>query len=112
MRCSLNTSLLAATRKISAASLLETSIVLNREKGLAVIALERFIADAGIEVVSFTSEHAGLAFQAHSRFGKGRGHPAQLNILDCCTYALAAASGEPVLFKGSDFDKTDIPIVV
>ena len=38
------------------------------------------------------------------------GHPAQLNILDCCTYALAAESGEPVLFKGADFDKTDITI--
>ena len=27
-----------------------------------------------------------LAFSAHRSFEKGMGHPAQLNILDCCTY--------------------------
>jgi ribonuclease VapC len=51
-----------------------------------------------------------LAFQAYRRFGKGMGHPAQLNILDCCTYALASYSQEPLLFKGRDFDKTDLKL--
>lgn len=46
-------------------------------------------------------------FHAHLRFGKGTGHPAQLNILDCCTYALAVEFRDPVLFKGSGFEKTD-----
>lgn len=97
----------ASTKHMSAASLLETSIVINREKGPAGIAiLRQFIANAGIGIAAFTANQARLAFEAYRRFGKGMGHPAQLNILDCCTYALAAESGEPVLFKGADFDKT------
>jgi ribonuclease VapC len=41
------------------------------------------------------------------RFGRGK-HPANLNIGDCCAYALARVSGEPMLFKGDDFPKTDV----
>jgi ribonuclease VapC len=41
-------------------------------------------------------------------YGKGN-HPAGLNIGDCCAYALAKYSGEPLLFKGGDFALTDIP---
>ena len=52
-------------------------------------------------------EQAHLARQAFLDFGKGR-HPAQLNFGDCFAYALAKATGEPLLFKGSDFSKTDI----
>jgi ribonuclease VapC len=99
----------ATKRRVSAATLLETCIVVNREKGaVGLEILRRFIADTGIKVVDFTEAHAEIAFDAHLRFGKGMGHPAQLNILDCCTYALAADSGEPLLFKGSDFAKTDL----
>ena len=101
----------AAVRKMSAASLVETSIVINRRMSAPGIPLLRqFIADAGIEIAAFTANQARLAFEAYRRFGKGMGHPSQLNILDCCTYALAAESGEPVLFKGADFDKTDIAV--
>ena len=49
-----------------------------------------------------------MAFQAYRRFGKVMGHPAQLNVLDCCTYALAHDKQEPLLFKGRDFAKTDL----
>ncbi len=48
------------------------------------------------------------AFEAFRRYGKGRGHPAQLNIIDCLVYALARARGLPLLFKGNDFTHTDI----
>ena len=48
---------------------------------------------------------------AYVRFGKGCGHPAQLNFGDCMSYALARVSGEPLLFKGSDFSQTDIAAV-
>jgi ribonuclease VapC len=101
----------AATRWMSAASMLETSIVVSREKGADGIAvLKKFLADSRIQVVEFTEHQAHLAFAAHQRFGKGMGHPAQLNILDCCTYALAADLKEPLLFKGADFDKTDLAL--
>jgi len=50
---------------------------------------------------------ADRALDAFTRFGKGR-HPARLNLGDCFVYALAASLNEPLLFKGSDFLKTDI----
>jgi ribonuclease VapC len=97
--------------RLSAASLLEASIVINREMGAAGIEiLKSVISGAHIQVVEFTEHQAHLAFAAHQRFGKGMGHPAQLNILDCCTYALAADLKEPLLFKGADFDKTDLAL--
>lgn len=102
----------ATSKRMSAASLLETSIIVNRAKGSAgVEILRRFLSEAGVQVVAFDEGQARLAFEAHLRFGKGMGHPAQLNILDCCTYALAAELGEPVLFKGADFGVTDLSTV-
>lgn len=58
----------------------------------------------------FTLAHMKLAQDAWLRFGKGR-HPARLNMGDCCSYALAKHTGEPLLFKGNDFNKTDLPLV-
>jgi ribonuclease VapC len=54
-----------------------------------------------------TVEQAHSARQAFLDFGKGR-HKARLNIGDCFAYALAKATGEPLLFKGDDFSRTDI----
>jgi ribonuclease VapC len=59
------------------------------------------------EIVAFTAEHARIACDGWRRFGKGR-HPAGLNLGDCFAYALAKSRGEPLLFKGDDFSKTDI----
>jgi ribonuclease VapC len=99
-------------KRMSAASYLETAIVLKREKGaLGMPLLDQLISETGIEIVALTRDQARIAHDAYLRFGKGMGHPAQLNILDCCTYALAAQSGEPVLFTGADFGRTDIQIV-
>jgi len=58
-------------------------------------------------MVPFDREQAGVARDAWRRYGKGR-HPAGLNFADCCAYALAATSGEPLLFKGEDFARTDV----
>lgn len=58
--------------------------------------------------MSFDQQLAQVAFDAFCRYGKGQGHPAQLNIVDCAAYALARSRGEPLLFKGNDFDNTDI----
>jgi len=62
---------------------------------------------SGIVIEAFTEEHALVARQAFSDYGKGR-HPAGLNFGDCFSYALAKATGEPLLFKGDDFRKTNI----
>jgi ribonuclease VapC len=97
--------------KISAFSLLETGIVIEAKKGPAGgRELDLFIHKAGIEIVSLDEEQSQIALDGWRKFGKGR-HPAALNIGDCCSYALAMHSGEPLLFKSDDFVKTDAPLV-
>ena len=93
---------------ISAGSFLELSIVIERQTGPEVERqCDTFFRRAGIMVDPFTVEQAHLARQAFHDFGKGR-HPAGLNFGDCFAYALAKLTGEPLLFKGEDFKKTDI----
>jgi len=58
-------------------------------------------------VISFDAQHLELAREAYRRYAKGY-HPAGLNFGDCCAYALAAATAEPLLFKGRDFARTDV----
>jgi ribonuclease VapC len=66
-----------------------------------------FLRRAEIVIEPVTIEQAHLARHAFLDFGKGR-HPAGLNFGDCFAYALAKATGEPLLYKGTDFSKTDI----
>jgi ribonuclease VapC len=94
--------------RISAANFLELSLVLEAQIGMeAVRQYDMFSRRAGIVIEPFTVEQAHLARQAFHDFGKGR-HPAGLNFGDCFAYALARHTGEPLLFKGNDFKKTDI----
>ena len=94
--------------KISAASFVEVAVVVEaqtQDRGSR--QLDTFLRRAGFVIEPVTEEQAHLARQAYSDFGKGR-HPAGLNFGDCFSYALAKATGEALLFKGSDFSKTDI----
>ncbi|HMD41285.1 MAG TPA: type II toxin-antitoxin system VapC family toxin [Candidatus Acidoferrum sp.] len=101
--------LLAAwSRRISAPTFVEISIVLQTRTGAqGILLLEPLLRTSNILIESFTEKHAQIARQAFSDYGKGR-HPAGLNFGDCFSYALAKATGEPLLFKGEDFRKTDI----
>ncbi len=93
---------------MSAASFLETAIVLeSRTGGTAGHELDDFLKHAQIELAPVTTEQAHAARRAWRRFGKGN-HPSGLNFGDCFSYALAETSGEPLLFKGRDFELTDI----
>jgi ribonuclease VapC len=95
-------------RLLSAASRVETMIVLLQRHGEAgIVEMELFLVRAGIETVNVDLEQAAAALDAFRRFGKGR-HPAGLNFGDCFAYALAAVTGEPLLYKGDDFAKTDV----
>lgn len=67
-----------------------------------------FLARARIDCVPLAYEDADAALAAHGKYGKGRGHPAQLNMGDCFAYAVAKNRAVPLLFKGDDFAKTDI----
>ena len=99
----------ASSRRISAATLLEATIVLESRFGPAAAhELDAFLRRAQIELEPVTPEQAQTARQAWRRFGKGN-HPAGLNFGDCFTYALAQATREPLLFKGGDFELTNIP---
>ena len=94
--------------RMSVASFLETAIVLESRAGVAAQhELDVFMERAPIELEPVTASHAQTARRAWRRFGKGN-HPAGLNFGDCFAYALAEATREPLLFKGSDFTLTDI----
>lgn len=70
--------------------------------------VDRLIVEIAAEVAAFTPSQARRAVEAFMRYGKGRGHPANLNFGDCCSYASAAETGLPLLFKGDDFARTDV----
>ena len=74
--------------------------------------VREFLEIARVRVVSITDEEAETALAAFARYGKGQGHPAQLNLGDCFAYAMAKNHRTNLLFKGEDFDKTDIPPAV
>jgi ribonuclease VapC len=100
------------TRLVSATSLLETALVIEARKGEpGGRELDLLIHKAEIEVAAVDAEQVSEARRAYRRFGKGR-HAAGLNFGDIFAYALARTSGEPLLFKGDDFAKTDISRVV
>lgn len=95
-------------RLVGAPTLLETSMVILTRRGEPGLAdFRAFQARAAIQTAGFEPEQLNLAIDAFRRFGKGR-HPAGLNFGDCLSYALAKATGEPLLFKGDDFSQTDI----
>ncbi|MGH7121640.1 MAG: type II toxin-antitoxin system VapC family toxin [Acetobacteraceae bacterium] len=95
-------------RLVGAPSLLETAMVTIGRlgptgRGLA----ERLIGSIAADIMAFTERQANRAVEAFLRYGKGR-HRANLNFGGCCSYALAAETGLPLLIKGNDFAETDI----
>jgi ribonuclease VapC len=97
---------------ISAANFVELAIVIEGQIGPdAGRQCDVFLRRAGILIEPVSVEQAHLARQAFLDFGKGR-HAAGLNFGDCFAYALAKVTGEPLLFKGQDFSKTDIQAAV
>jgi ribonuclease VapC len=100
----------AGSRLISAATVLETGMVLEARQGEAAgREFDLFAVRANLQIVSVDAEQADIARSAWRKYGKGR-HPAALNFGDCFSYALAKATGEPLLAKGTDFASTDIAV--
>jgi ribonuclease VapC len=100
------------TRLVSAATLLETALVIEARKGEAGgRELDLLVHKAAIAVVPLDEEQVSEARRAWRRFGRGR-HAAALNFGDLFAYALARTSGEPLLFKGDDFARTDVARVI
>ncbi len=98
----------ADVRLVSAATVLELSLVLESRFGEAGgRELDLLLHRAEFDIVPVDAEQVELGRGAFRRFGKGR-HPAGLNFGDCFAYALAVSLGEPLLFKGEDFRRTDV----
>ena len=102
----------ADQRRLSAASLVELSIVVEARCGVEGQSdLDLFLTTANVAIVPFNADQAQIARSAFRRFGKGR-HPAGLNLGDCYSYALAQICAAPLLFKGHDFGLTDVQAVI
>ena len=103
----------ASVCRLSIASFLEISIVVQRLQGpLTRRLFDQMIETGAITLEPVTIEQGRIAADANRRFGRGSGHPARLNFGDCFSYALAKATGEPLLFKGDDFGHTDVATAV
>lgn len=102
----------ATTRHTSAVAIFEAALGVRRKRRCDVTQAEqvvmRFLAALRVEVASIAGAEASRALDAFSRFGKGTGHPAQLNMGDCFAYAVARSLGAPMLFVGEDFARTDV----
>ena len=100
------------SRSTSPLAVFEAVAALTRKRRVAVEQAEAtvrdFLARAGVEVLSLTDKDADTAIAAFSRYGKGRGHPAQLNLGDCFAYAMAKNHRCALLYKGNDFAETDV----
>jgi ribonuclease VapC len=97
------------TKRMSAASLLEAAIVVDRlDRPGAGVAFDELIARLALSIEPVTLAQLRVAREAYQRFGRGSGHPARLNFGDCFAYALAKEFDEPLLFIGNDFVHTDV----
>jgi ribonuclease VapC len=110
-------------RLLSAVQLLDAAVVIEARKGASGgRELDLLLHRAQVQIVNFTAELAESAREAWRRWGKGRHPPASdsrtthslcapgLNFCDCCAYALAQQLGEPLLYKGDDFRRTDVRV--
>ncbi len=96
-------------RRISAGSWIELTVVLARRGHPELLdRLTGLLVWVPLEIVAVSAEQASIGAEAYRKFGQGSGHRARLNFGDCFAYALAKATGEPLLFKGDDFVHTDI----
>jgi len=96
-------------RRISAANYLEAAVVIDGSRDpVASRRFDELIVAADLSIEPVTGEQAQIAREAYRDFGKGSGHKAGLNFGDCFAYALAKATGEPLLYKGNDFTHTDV----
>ena len=99
----------APQRRLSAVSYVEAGAVIDSSKDpVASRRLDELIEEAQIAIEPLTEAQARIARQAYRDFGKPSGHAAKLNFGDCFSYALAKSKGEPLLFKGQDFSRTDV----
>ena len=98
----------ARERHISSVNWLETMLVAESRVGaLAADDVLLILSQLAVETLPFDAAQMHEAHEAWRNYGKGR-HPAGLNLGDCCAYAASKTEAIPLLFKGNDFEKTDV----
>jgi ribonuclease VapC len=101
-------------RTMSAIASYETVMAIRRVKMLNVREAHNLVLQfqkiLAIKLMPIEPRQTEIALDAFARYGRGQGHPAQLNMGDCFSYACAKILKEPLLFKGNDFSHTDIKI--
>ncbi|HKN11046.1 MAG TPA: type II toxin-antitoxin system VapC family toxin [Pseudomonadota bacterium] len=103
----------AVTRRLSAANFVETGAVIDGSRDpVASRRFDELCREAHLIIEPVTEAQARIAREAYRDFGRASGHPAGLNFGDCFAYALAKVSGEPLLFKGGAFGRTDIAVAL
>lgn len=99
----------APALSMSAGTHIELTVVITRNLSVAVFErADQILRQFAVAILPVTQEHTQLAREGYVRFGQVSGSPAKLNFGDCFAYALAKATGEPLLFKGADFTHTDV----
>lgn len=102
----------AAAPITSGIAILEAVMAVRRVAGGTIDQAETLVRNlllaARIAEIPITTSETRIAIWAHARYGKGQGHPAQLNMGDCFAYACAHAHDVPLLFVGDHFSRTDI----
>lgn len=103
---------MSVRRQTSGIAVFEAAHAVARKTGLpvtrAAVEVNLLIAAFDMAVAPLDAEDAEAAILAASRYGKGSGHPARLNMGDCFAYAMATRRGLALLFKGDDFGQTDV----
>lgn len=91
---------------VGAPTAFELRLVTYKRIGAGSAAMvDALFARVKARVVPFEAAHVVLATEALARFGTA---PAWLNYGDCMSYAVARAFDLPLLYKGYDFDGTDM----
>jgi ribonuclease VapC len=102
----------APLRVTSALVFLEATMRLSTKLAIHPLAvgkrIQAFLTEADIGFAPMDEHTAALSMKAFADYGKGAGHPAQLNLADCLSYACAKAQGIPLAYQGEDFSHTDL----
>lgn len=103
-------------RRIPSVVRLEATVVLtsilDRDPAVVAASVDNALSRAGFTSIAIDDDVTRLAISAFVRYGKGRGHPARLNIADCFVYGAARSVDLPLLFIGDDFTHTDLVSVL
>ena len=93
---------------MSAATLMELSVIFIGKKSAAgTIPLDDLLAEFKVVIMPLDQTMVSLGRHGCANYGKGH-NPADLNMGDLFSYALARSMDLPLFFEGLDFSKTDI----